>query len=378
MAGEPEPLRRNVPRLPHGTAQPPMLLVLCIITRKGGESAMPTVIAIEAKPLGIRDINSEFHHLYLVKTVTDSQGRVVSEKVIRGSLASDGSLGAIADVNLASSPDRRGSDTPQERHRTVLDLGTRDAEDVWSVMVKHAQNIDAAHLPYSFDIYRQAPGDDLNSNSVVASVLHSVGINWATHYPVGIRPGEAPLYGQLQSMKVNDSLFGTAHRDIMFGGVGNDSLYGRAGNDSLVGDSGNDRLYGQAGHDGLRGGASDDILYGGAGRDTLRGDAGKDAFVFNTRPDPVTNIDTIVDFSVADDTIWLDNAVFKALGPAGHLKPTMFWTGAAAHDATDRIVYDRSHGVLSYDPDGAGGADGIAFAKISAGLKMTYADFLVV
>jgi len=210
---------------------------------------MPTVIAIEAKPLGIGSINSEFHHLYLVKTVTDGRGRVLSEKVIRGGLEPDGSLGTLANADLASSPDRRGPDTLQERHRTLLDLGDRNAEDVWKVMVEHAVNIDAAHLAYSLDVYRRLPGGDLNSNSVVASVLHSVGIDWSQYCPKGIRTGEAPLYGQLQFMTVNDVLHGTAHADTVFGGVGNDTLYGGADNDRLVGDHGNDRLYGASGRD---------------------------------------------------------------------------------------------------------------------------------
>ena len=89
---------------------------------------MPTVIAIEAKPVEFEGIDSGFLHLYLVKTVTDEQGRVISEKVIRGTAGSNGDLETLADANLATSPDRRGSDTPEERHRKVLDLGTRDAE----------------------------------------------------------------------------------------------------------------------------------------------------------------------------------------------------------------------------------------------------------
>lgn len=339
---------------------------------------MPTVIAIEAKPLGIGDINSEFHHLYLVKTVTDSRGRVLSETEIRGSVEPDGRLGTLADVDLASSPDRRGSDTPQERHRTLLDLGGRNAEDVWSVMVQHADAIDAARLPYSFDIYQRVPGGDLNSNSVVASVLHSVGIAWTTHYPAGIRPGEVPLYGQLAYMSVNDSLSGTARRDIMAGGVGNDTLNGGAQNDRLAGESGNDRLFGSSGHDTLTGGTGADRLDGGTGRDLLYGNAGPDAFVFDTRPNASTNLDTVADFSVADDTLWFDNAVFTGLGPAGRLPSSMFWTGPAAHDASDRVVYDSSHGVLLYDPDGTGGTAPVAVTRIATGLALSAADILVV
>lgn len=119
---------------------------------------MPFRIAIEAKPVDFDWFNSGYFHLYLVKTETDSRGRVVSEKLIRGSLEGNGDLGTLANVDLAFSPDRRGSDTPAERHRTFLDLDGRNANDVWKVMVQHAVNIDRTELPYSFDINRQFPG----------------------------------------------------------------------------------------------------------------------------------------------------------------------------------------------------------------------------
>ncbi|WP_281024359.1 calcium-binding protein [Microvirga calopogonii] len=339
---------------------------------------MPTVIAIEAKPLEFHDINSGFFHLYLVKTETDATGRVLSEKVIRGSLEGFGQLGTIADADLASSPDRRGSDTPQERHRTLLDLGSRDANDVWKVMVQHANNIDKAGLPYSADIFQQSPGGDLNSNSVIASVLYTAGLDWAKSLPVGVSRSEAPLYGQLQYMNVNDVLSGTAHIDRIHGGVGNDRIKAGQANDTIFGDAGNDVLYGNSGDDNLSGGASDDQLYGSSGNDILRGGSGKDAFVFHAALNESTNVDTIRDFSVKDDTVWLENSVFTAAGPTGRLNSAAFWTGEAAHDATDRVIYDRDHGILYYDPDGTGAAEQIAFAKLAIGLKMTYADFKIV
>ena len=338
---------------------------------------MPSVIAIEAKPLEFEDIDSGFFHLYLVKTQTDASGRVISEKVIRGSLEGFDDLGTIAGANLASSPDRRGSDTPAERHRTVLDLGTRNADDVWNVMVQHAVNIDRADLRYSLDIARQIPGDDLNSNSVIASVLHTAGLSVAASLPVGVSRSEAPLYGQLQFMKVDDTLSGTANRDRIASGVGNDTVRSGGGDDSVSGENGDDRLYGSSGNDNLSGGNGNDRLYSGWGNDILRGGSGKDAFVFYSTPS-ATNIDTIRDFSVANDTIWLENKVFTALGSAGLLKSSAFWTGDAAHDATDRIVYDRDDGVLYYDQDGTGAVEQVAFTKISAGLRLTNADFQIV
>jgi Ca2+-binding RTX toxin-like protein len=339
---------------------------------------MPIVIAIEAKPVDFEGIDSGFMHLYLVRTRTDAQGNVLSEKVIRGSLEADGSLGTIAGGDLAASPDRRGSDSPKERHRTVLDLGTRDADDVWRIMVQHAANIDKAQLRYSADIFQEISGGDVNSNSVVASVLHAVGLDWTKSLPVGVSKSEAPLYGQLQYMNVNDVLSGTADSDRIKGGVGADKISGGTQNDSLYGEAGNDYLWGNSGNDTLSGGAGHDRLYGSWGADVMYGGSGRDAFVFTTRANGTTNIDSLRDFSVRDDTIWLDNKAYTALGSAGHLKSIAFWAGSAAHDATDRVIYDRQNGTLYYDPDGNGATSQVVVAKLTVGLKMTYADFLIV
>lgn len=321
---------------------------------------MPTVIAIEAKLLEVRGINAGFHHLYLVKTQTDDAGNVISEKVIRGTLGDGGKLETLANANLATSPDARGSDTLVDRHHRQLDLGGRNADDVWKVMVKHAQNIDHANLDYSIDIFGNFRGDDLNSNSVVASVMNSVGIEWSTNYPWGISRSEAPLFGQLAYMKVNDGINGTPRNDIIKGGEGDDKLYAGAGNDRMTA------------------GRGDDLLSGGSGADNMHGGAGQDAFLFNTKPNGTTNLDTIRDFSVADDTVWLESSVFTEAGPEGRLISSHFWKGTAAHDSTDRIIYDSAGGFLYYDPDGIGAAVQVAITKISTGLKLTNDDFRIV
>ncbi len=375
---------------------------------------MPTVIAIEAKPVEVRGVDTGFLHLYLVKTVTDEQGRVISEKVIRGTAGSNGDLETLVDADLATSPDRRGSDTPEERHREVLDLGTRDANDVWRVMVRHANNIENADLEYSVDIFRGIPGGDLNSNSVVASVLNSVSLNLTTSFPDGVSRSDAPLYGQLRYMYVDDVLFGTSNGDWMRGGVGNDRLYGGNGNDRLYGEDGDDRLhasngndrlhggngndllqgrsgddflygnndddrlYGSFGNDYLSGGSGNDRLYGDAGADILHGGSGKDAFVYNSLPSGPEAIDTIRDFSVANDTFWLNDRAFTGLGSEGRLKSGVFRTSSEARDSTDRILYDRDDGVLYYDADGTGATEQVALAKLSDGLRLTSLNFLIV
>jgi Ca2+-binding RTX toxin-like protein len=126
-----------------------------------------------------------------------------------------------------------------------------------------------------------------------------------------------------------------------------------------------------------------DTLYGGAGKDVLEGGTGKDVFVFDTKLNKKTNLDKITKFSAKDDTIWLDNAVFKGLGKGSLTKPVKlkakgFFEGSAAHDADDRIIYNKSTGSLSYDSDGTGNKAAVQFANVGKNLKVTAADFFVV
>jgi Ca2+-binding RTX toxin-like protein len=146
--------------------------------------------------------------------------------------------------------------------------------------------------------------------------------------------------------------------------------------DQMVGRRGSDFLEGFGGNDVLRGGAGADRLRGGAGSDTLYGNSGRDAFLFDVRPDG--SVDTIRDFRVVDDTIHLNNAVFTKVGANGRLASGAFWTAAAAHDASDRVIYHKASGALFYDPDGTGPAAQAQFAQVTAGLALTAADILVI
>jgi Ca2+-binding RTX toxin-like protein len=133
----------------------------------------------------------------------------------------------------------------------------------------------------------------------------------------------------------------------------------------------------------IRANNGDNTIAGGGGNDTLTGLGGQDLFFFNTALDPVFNVDLITDFSLTDDTIMLENAVFTALAaPGGNLARNLtaaeFVVGTAAQDASDRIVYDSGSGALFYDSDGIGGAAAIRFATVNAGLALTAGDFLVV
>jgi len=136
-------------------------------------------------------------------------------------------------------------------------------------------------------------------------------------------------------------------------------------------------LAGNSGNNLLRGEGGNDVLKGGLGMDTLAGGAGQDQFWFDTALGG-TNIDTIGDFNVVDDSIHLDRTIFAGIAANGALAAGAFRIGIAALDADDRIVYDAATGNLWYDRDGAGGVAAVQFAKLSTGLALTAADFVAV
>ena len=161
---------------------------------------------------------------------------------------------------------------------------------------------------------------------------------------------------------------------VLNGGRGGDVLQGDAGGDWLKGNAGNDKLFGHGG---------DDYLYGGIGKDVLSGGAGRDSFVFNTKA-AKSNIDKVTDFNVFDDSIYLENAIFKALGNKGsinkpaQLKEAEFALGSKAADKSDHVIYNKKTGALFYDADGTGSQAQVQIATLSKNLKMTHKDFFVI
>ncbi|MEI6097990.1 MAG: calcium-binding protein, partial [Alphaproteobacteria bacterium] len=163
-------------------------------------------------------------------------------------------------------------------------------------------------------------------------------------------------------------------------GKGNASanvITGNAAANVIVAMGGDDSLYGGDASDYLGGGAGDDVLNGGAGSDKLFGRSGSDVFVFDTSLS-ATNRDKIGDFSVKDDTIQLDHAIFTMIA-AGTLDAGALATNTSgnAADASDRIIYETDTGKLFYDPDGTGSAAKVQFALIDKDLALTHADFFI-
>jgi Ca2+-binding RTX toxin-like protein len=201
------------------------------------------------------------------------------------------------------------------------------------------------------------------------------------------------------TVKVSDAYGGESIRDFTIGvldvaepvppapgtaGTPPVFLRGTARADSLTAAAGDDRIWGMAGNDRLHGEAGNDRLYGGKGKDTLWGGDGQDFFVFNATPNKRTNLDKIVDFKPRDDTLWLDNAVFRKLGKHGsEAAPSLlgrkhFTTGDKGKDSNDFVIYSKKKGILYYDSDGNGAKAAIEIATMKKGLKMSHADFFVI
>ena len=118
-----------------------------------------------------------------------------------------------------------------------------------------------------------------------------------------------------------------------------------------------------------------DAVGNGLGKDVPSGGDGRDSFWFDTRPVPA-NVDRITDFDTAFDTIGLSHAVYDQIH-RGTLTRDAFYAGTAAHDATDRFLYDSATGKLFYDDDGTGAHAAVQFAQLLPSTSLSFADFLI-
>jgi Ca2+-binding RTX toxin-like protein len=157
----------------------------------------------------------------------------------------------------------------------------------------------------------------------------------------------------------------------------NNTLTGTAQGDSIDGIDGNDAVSGLAGNDTLAGGVGNDTLTGGAGNDTLAGGAGRDSYVFDTTPG-ADNADVILDFAAGDKLVF-SHGVFAELA-VGAVTADAIYLGTAAHDASDRLVYDKATGHLYYDADGNGAGEALLVATLGLTVHpaLTAASFGVI
>jgi len=160
---------------------------------------------------------------------------------------------------------------------------------------------------------------------------------------------------------------------------GGGAILGSSGADLLdfsgMAVSGITSIQGLDGADIIRGGTGADVLSGGLGNDTLTGGGGQDTFLFDSAL--TANVDTITDFNASNETIRLDRTIFSALS-LGTLSTAAFYAGTAAHDTSDRIIYNPTTGNLFYDRDGTGSAAAVQFAHLNGTPTLSNTNFSVV
>ncbi|MFN6478681.1 beta strand repeat-containing protein [Nostoc sp. DedQUE07] len=161
----------------------------------------------------------------------------------------------------------------------------------------------------------------------------------------------------------NLTLIGTGAITATGNGL-NNILIGNTGANTLSGGDGNDNLFGGSGNDSLLGGVGNDSLFGGIGKDTLTGGGGQDSlYLTDTR---TGGYDTIADFTVGDDTIFISKAEFGLTQSQNTaLDSGLFRLGTIATAASDRFIYNQSTGNLFFDKDGLGGTVQVQIAQLS-------------
>jgi Ca2+-binding RTX toxin-like protein len=229
--------------------------------------------------------------------------------------------------------------------------------------------------------------------------------------------GNDPIYGA--GNELNNKIVGTAYTNVLDGGQGNDTLIGGGGSDSYyvdsvldvviekVGEGGFDivytsvsytlsdnierlwlqgtavsgtgnelanQIFGTDTNNLLRGGAGNDTLEGFLGNDTLIGGAGADKFELSSRKPFLNdgNRDTIIDFTVGEDKIYLQYLGLNSLEAGVNFLVDEGPTGARA-----TLLYNTATGMLSFDEDGTGSERAVEIALLSNKAKLTTADFIL-
>jgi Ca2+-binding RTX toxin-like protein len=258
--------------------------------------------------------------------------------------------------------------------------------------------------------------DQLRINMLADTNLNLSGLTFVNWNDLAPENDRVRVFGDgdaesVTGSSVRDDIFGLGGDDVLTGGGGVDRLQGGLGDDIYFVDAngevrelanqgidqvfstvsyalkpnietlalqgvGNINGVGNASANVITGNIGSNTLNGAAGNDTLEGAAGVDRFVFNSILNVVNNVDTIVDMTVGVDQIRLENGIFTGLA-AGVLSAAAFHIGAAAADASDRIIYNDVTGALIFDSNGSAAGGAKQFAALDIGLALSNTDFFV-
>lgn len=173
---------------------------------------------------------------------------VLGEEIETPLSAANGVNGAQL-LDLIGTPESRGS-------RVVYQFA--DASTFWTQMMTYGQEIQAQEFPYEGFSWPFSPGAIINSSSVVASLLNSIGVNVNFNMPFGLRlsPGTSTILGTTHD---DDITIGGSFTQVA-GGFGEDIL---RGSDNLVWP---EKFYGGDDNDTIVWSKGEDIIHGGQPR----------------------------------------------------------------------------------------------------------------
>jgi len=328
-------------------------------------------------------LGANLENLTLTGTGNTSATGNELNNVINGNIGNNNINGGIGADTMAGGG---GNDTYSVDNvgDTVTDTGGTDLVNS-SVTFTLAGGIETLTLTGGADIDGTGNGLDniingnsgsntLNGGSGADTMKGGLGADTYIVNDAGDIIVENPSSGtDLVKSSVTFTLAGGVENLTLTGGGAINGTGNNLGN-TITGNTGANVLDGGSAGDILDGGGGADTLIGGIGNDDLTGGNGADNFVFDTALG-ASNVDDILDFVVADDTIQLDRAIFSGVAANGTLAASAFVAGTAALDASDRIIYDSATGKIFYDADGVGGVAQVLFATVDPGTALNNADF---
>ena len=156
------------------------------------------------------------------------------------------------------------------------------------------------------------------------------------------------LYGTndgelMKGLAGDDSISASDGDDFILGGADNDTIGGGDGDDSILGGTGGDLIFAYTGDDVVNAGDGNDIIRGGEGSDIIFGGEDKDIFVFDLENFVDGSMDTVADFDIDEDQIFIQGLA-----------------------ESDSVSFDAATGVVSVD-----GEEVIKFADLDASVNST-------
>ncbi len=146
---------------------------------------------------------------------------------------------------------------------------------------------------------------------------------------------------------------------LTFEGNGNTNKFiGTTKADTFIGNGGNDTLTGGAG--------VDKFVFGNVYTQTITGDV-KTIQTYDDVASDLTGVDTITDFKTGTDKIVLNTDMFTAFAA----NKTVTVNG-------DNLKFDKVTHTLSYDADGNGAENSVAFVELTGVSNLTASDFIAV